>query len=122
MSIQIKGKVPIHPTEDREKVIRCILNLFPQCEYNQANDEVDFSTSEMDHFRDLLKQQQIRDTAAMVLQRNLKDGRIRFHLNKQAAFMEKVNFTDGDSNLGDLFIEITDGAMEFLKSIGPDLD
>jgi len=47
-------------------------------------------------------EQKIRDAARGVLLKAVREDRIIFHLNKQAAHSGRVNFTDGNSPLGDL--------------------
>jgi len=119
LSMLLDGRTPIHPTEDPEKVLRCIFSLFPDCDHSITEGTIRFSTSDLDQFIEMLREQQIRDTAAMVLEKGLSGEKTSFHLNKQAAFMGKVNFTDGGSNLGDLDITLSEGAREFIEEITP---
>ena len=120
--MKLKGRTPINPTEDPRKVLRSILNIFPDCDYEIQDENIVFSTDDLHHFIEKLKDQKIRDTAVMVLERGLNGDTSSFFLNKQAAFMEKINFTDGDSILGDLKITVVDGVQELIKAITPDLE
>jgi predicted RNA binding protein with dsRBD fold (UPF0201 family) len=120
--MKLKGRTPIRSTEDPHKVLRCILNIFPSCKHEISEGKIDFSTDEIDRFIEILIEQQIRDTAVMILERGLEGDTSSFFLNKQAAFMEKINFTDGDSNLGDLEITIIEGALELKQAITPSVD
>jgi predicted RNA binding protein with dsRBD fold (UPF0201 family) len=120
--MKLKGWAPIRSTEDPQKVLLCILNIFPICEYEISKEKIDFSTGDIDRFIEILREQQIRDTALMILEKGLEGDTSSFFLNKQAAFMEKVNFTEGDSILGDLEITIIDGALELKRSITPSVD
>ena len=121
MSMKLKGRTPIKPTEDPEKVLRCILNIFPECSHEIVDGRIHFSSDNVDRFIEILREQQIRDTARMVLERGLEGDSSSFYLNTQAAFREKVNFSDGDSNLGDLEIDLIEGAADLLSAITPDL-
>ena len=117
--MKLKGRTPIKATEDPQKVLQCILNIFPVCDHEIAGREIQFITDDIDHFTEILKDQQIRDTASMVIGRSMEGDASSFYLNKQAAFMERINFTEGDSNLGDVEIKILEGARELLDAITP---
>ena len=104
----IRGTVRIHPTEDPEKVKASVTNIFPGSEVAAGDDMIKFTTEDPTRFVDHISSQLIRDTAARFIFHSLLDGSTRFHLNKQAAFMGEVNFTDGDSTLGDLYITVED--------------
>ena len=104
----IRGTVRIHPTEDPEKVRTSVTNIFPGSEMVLDDDMIKFTTDDPTRFVDHISSQLIRDTAAKFISHSLLDGSARFHLNKQAAFMGEVNFTDGDSTLGDLYITVED--------------
>jgi len=118
----LKGRLPILPTEDPDKVLKCIVNLFPESEVQTSTDEFLFQTSDPSKFFELLREQQIRDTAIMVIERRLSGDSTDFNLNKQAAFMGRINFTEGDSTLGDLHIEVLEGAQELIENIRPRFD
>ncbi|MGA1793661.1 MAG: RNA-binding domain-containing protein [Thermoplasmatota archaeon] len=120
--MMLNGRIPVLPTEDPEKVLQCILNIFPGSEVQTSEDEMTFRSADASRFLELLKEQQIRDTAIMVIERSFSGDRASFTLNKQAAFVGKVNFTDGSSHLGDLEIEVTEGAAELIENIRPELD
>ncbi len=115
----IRGTVRIHPTEDPEKVRTSVTNIFPDCEVVMENDMIRFTTEDPSQFVDHISSQVIRDTAARVISHSLQDGSARLHLNKQAAFMKKVNFTDGDSPLGDIDLEIED-TDRLIETISPE--
>ena len=120
--MKFKGFCPVHPTEDPQKVRAAVLNIFPHAEIEVSDDSISFTTPDLDRFKELLKDQQIRDTAMMVIERGLGDDSSRFFLNKQAAFVERINFTDGDSTLGDIELTILEGARQFISDITPVLD
>jgi predicted RNA binding protein with dsRBD fold (UPF0201 family) len=122
MNMILKGRTPVNPTEDPRKVLRCILNIFPNCEHELGEENIGFSTYDLQRFIEILRDQKIRDTAAMVMERGLHGDTTSFFLNKQAAFMQKINFTDGDSILGDMEITIVDGVQELLEAIAPGVE
>ncbi len=113
-----RGTVRIHPTEDPVKVRTSVTNIFPGSEVVMDNDILKFTTEDPSQFVDLISSQVIRDTAVRVIYHSLRDGSARLHLNKQAAFMGEVNFTDGDSTLGDIDLEIED-ADALIDMISP---
>ena len=104
----IRGTVRIHPTEDLERIRTSVTNIFPGSEITVDDDVVKFTTDDPTRFVDHISSQLIRDTAARFISHSLLDGSARFHLNKLAAFMGEVNFTDGDSTLGDIYVTIED--------------
>jgi predicted RNA binding protein with dsRBD fold (UPF0201 family) len=120
--MKLKGRTPIRSTEDPEKVLSCVLNIFPNCRYESVKDEIIFDTVDLERFIELLGSQQIRDTAVMVLERKLEKDASSFFLSKTAAYMGKINFTEGGSTLGDIEITIVDGARELIEGITPVLD
>jgi predicted RNA binding protein with dsRBD fold (UPF0201 family) len=120
--VELKGRATIRPTEDPEKVLRSIFNIFPEGEHTMEEGMIEFSSDDLSRFIEILREQQIRESAIMVMKRNSSNDSTSFFLNKQAAFMGKVNFTDGDSNLGDLEIKIITGAEELLGVITPEIE
>ena len=109
----------VHPTEPKGKVMGAILNLFPDAEMTcEEGSEIRAKAKELETFKTLLKDQRIRDTARTVLGNSMNPEGLRFHLNKQAAFVGKVNFTEGDSLLGDIEISIkTEDAEGLILSL-----
>ncbi|MEA3558096.1 MAG: RNA-binding domain-containing protein [Candidatus Thermoplasmatota archaeon] len=117
----VQGSVPIFPTEDPDKVRSCILNIFPDAECVLDKSSIVFTTGSMDSFVNKVRNQEIRDTALMILERGIIDDTTGFNLNKQVAIMGLVNFTDGGT-LGVIGIEVKEGAVELIEDIRPDLD
>ena len=97
---------PFGPTEDREKVLEAIINIFPDAILDIGDSTVSGTFSDLNNMKKLISEQRIRDTARQVLSHSTNSGKLTFHLNKQAAFVSKVNFTDGNSTLGDMTIDI----------------
>ena len=105
------GKVsaPYGPTEDREKVLEAIINIFPDAVLDIGDNTISGTFTDLDNLKKMIREQSIRDTARQVLSHSIDPNKPEisvFHLNKQAAFVSKVNFTDGNSTLGDITIAI----------------
>ncbi len=117
--MKVEGSVPIYPTEDAEKVALCIQNLFPESDVRTDPDKLSFTCSSLKQLCNILEDQRIRDTAAMVVRRSMVGDSTTFFLNKQAAFVGKANFTEGRSSLGDIKVDVLDGAQELISAITP---
>lgn len=96
----------IFPTEDGGRVSTAILNLFPDANITIEGSVLSAIVPNMDYFIQRMKEQKIRDSARKILFNSVKGHSIMFHLSKQAAFVAKVNFTEGNSTLGDLTITV----------------
>ena len=102
----------IFPTEDEDKIRNAILNLFPDANITKEGSMLNAIAPNMDYLIKRMKQQNIRDSARRILFDCVKGDCIIFHLSKQAAFVGKVNYTEGDSILGDIMVTIkTDAEM-----------
>ncbi len=120
MNPDISISFPIHPTEEIEKLKTAIVNIFPDASVSETETTIQAKAADLSHFTERLKNQQIRDTARSIFLRTSDEGKITFHLNKQAATVDRVNFTDGNSVLGDILVEISgpdiSEVIEFLTS------
>ena len=104
--------VSIFPTEDEDKIRNAILNLFPDANITKEGSMLNAIAPNMNYFIQRMREQQIQDSARRILFDYVKDDCIIFYLIKQAAFVGKVNYTEGDSILGDLMVIIkTDAEM-----------
>ena len=97
---------PLRPTEDYEKVKQAIQNLFPDAQIEIHNNEVVGKSDNLDRLRELLERQRIRDSARSILLKGCRDGACIFRLNKQAAYMDKVNFAIVPHPLGDITVSV----------------
>jgi predicted RNA binding protein with dsRBD fold (UPF0201 family) len=82
-----------------------ILNVFPDAEFSREDDEVEAETSSFERLREKVRAQKTRDSARGALLHRVEGTRIRFTLNKQAAYAGRVSFA-ANSPLGDLEVEI----------------
>lgn len=110
--MQITATAACHPTEDREKVRRALLNLFPDLEIEDAGTSLVARSDNGDALREAILNQHIRDTARSVMLRGVRENSTRFTLNKQAAFMGKVSFIEGPVALGGIEVLIEDDRIE----------
>lgn len=117
--LDVRLRAECHPTEDRDRVIRSIIRLFPDAEMNGGTVLSGVSRS-VDEFGVLLKRQRIRDAARAVMRRNMRGNATSFSLNKQVATVGKISFSDESHPLGDIEVEITSDALEsVIDSIAP---
>lgn len=115
--IRVHVETPLNPTEDIDKVSRAFHNLFPNASLitvrvdpHRSKLEATMTRLEdLDKLRNLLRQQAIRDAARKVLFQGLSGSSIVVHLNKQAAFADKVSFCEryDESPLGPITLAIT---------------
>ena len=116
MTLEVRARAEVYPTEDPAKVERAIQKLFPsgRIEKEVKSDgsvSVSVHGTSLDflsNLRSIIKQERIRSAARSILLRRLKEPRLRFYLNKQAAFMGRVSFCEpvGESPHGPITIEV----------------
>jgi len=113
--ISVHIEVEINPTEDSEKVKRAVENIFGKVEFvikpQQRGSLLIAETRGLDglsKLQNLLRRERIRAAARAVLFEGLRGNSIIFYLNKQAAFVGHVSFSEpiAESPLGPIKIEI----------------
>jgi predicted RNA binding protein with dsRBD fold (UPF0201 family) len=110
-TIEISVHASVRPTERVENVVSAIENIFPGLVMDIREDRIEAydGPDSMINFHRLLREQKILDTARSVMTNGLVGDAVQFRLNKQAAFMGKVNFPPEEEPLGSLHIQITGG-------------
>ena len=103
----------VHPTESVAKVKLACLNVFPDLTFVEEGEALVGEGSDLERLRTILRNQKIRDAARSVMIRHREGTVLRFLLNKQAAYMGRVNFGTG-APLGDLAVTIEDENMDAL--------
>jgi uncharacterized protein len=98
-------ETPVHATENPEKVVRALRNLFPDLRIGSREGRIVGETEDLDRLRELIRNQRIRDTARRQLLGARRGNRTTVSLSKQAAFVGVVNFA-ASSPLGDIVVEI----------------
>ncbi len=119
MIIKLKSK--IKPTEDEEKVIKAVKNIFKDAKVVVDDNQLIGEAKDISRFKELLRSQAILDTARMVLEKGIVGNSTKFNLNKQAAFAGLVNF-DKDIHGGifvKLIVEEDEDLMKLIKDIAP---
>jgi len=103
--LRIRVETPCRPTERLEKVKAALRNLFPDLRFEREDDLVVGTSESLDHLRDLIRNEKIRDTARSQFLAGRHGDRTRVSLNKQAAYMGRVAFA-APSGLGEVLLEI----------------
>lgn len=121
MNITVRVSALVYPTEIEEKVRITITNLFP-VELALRNFGIPqlYGEGGLESLRKLhmlLREFRILDTSRRIFMNNIEGNTIQFRLNKQVAFMGKVNFPVGEESLGSIHVEITSDNEEDLMKI-----
>ena len=119
MKCKMTAKARINPTEDVDKVIKAISNIFEFDELEIGDDYI-LVTGDKESLRDLresLKSRKIRDTAERMFIKGSEGDKIFFSLSKQAALVSIPNFVDREmSALGEIDVTIeTDYVESFIE-------
>lgn len=123
MKCEIKAKVRLNPTEDLDKIIKSLSNIFVYDELEIGDDYVYISggRESLLRIKESLEKRRIRNTARKILMKDGHDKVIFFKLSKQAAFAGVVNFVEEDlSALGEITVRIeTDNRDACIDWIAP---
>jgi len=110
--LRVRVETPCRPTEDIEKVTAAVRALFPDVQLlAEPEGRVVGTTESVEHLREQIRNQRIRDTARRQLLAGRHGNRTTVTLSKQAAFMGIVNFA-ASSPLGDVVVEIESDALD----------
>jgi len=107
--VRLEVRAEVRKTESVEKVRKAILNIFPEVRLEEAVGEVRGESADvraLSRFRELLRKQAILDAARSVMKAGLSENMISFRLNKQVAYVGKVNFTNGEAPMGPIVVSI----------------
>ncbi|MBS7655131.1 hypothetical protein KEJ50_01295 [Candidatus Bathyarchaeota archaeon] len=105
----------VYPTEDEAKVEKAVRNIFPEIKLSKIDGKTITLKGEgkglkvLENFKNLLKQEKIRDAAKAVLFSSIQGNELIFYLNKQVAFSTHISFCqpEGESPLGPISIKIS---------------
>ncbi len=110
-----------YPTEVREKVETAIVNLIPVKlllqDFGVPGLYGEGNLKSLRKLHQLLREDRILDTARQVFMNGIEGNTIQFKLNKQVAYMGKVNFPAGEESLGSIHVEISAEDKEALMKI-----
>ncbi|HEY0196296.1 MAG TPA: RNA-binding domain-containing protein [Methanobacterium sp.] len=125
MKCEITAETPINPTEDVDKVIKTLSNMFDYEQLEIGDDYISVTGGEESilKLREALEIRRIRNTARKILIKGARGRVILFKLNKQVAFSGVVNFSEeAISPLGEINVKIeTDDVEGFIDWLAPDI-
>jgi len=107
----------VYPTEKSDKVRRALEDVFPATEFKESRGKLVGEGSDRNSlagFKELLKNQKIRDSARTFLLKSIEENKLVFRLNKQAACVGKISFLDFEVALGAIEVSIEDDKLEGL--------
>ena len=123
--ITLHVEAEINPTEELEKVKKAVNNLFGNISITTKTEgESCTLTGEaagqdsLTKFRNLLRNDRIRDAARKALLRKIRGNTIGFYLNKQVAYSGHISFSEetAESPLGPIKIIIeTDNPQQLIE-------
>jgi uncharacterized protein len=121
MKCKMIARARVNPTEDLDKVIEAISNIFKfdELEIGEGYVIVTGESESLLDLRESLKIRKIRDTAQRMFLKGAEGNKIIFSLSKQAALVSTPNFVDREmSSLGEIDVTIeTDDVEGFIEWI-----
>ncbi len=122
----VKVKAPVKVTEDPKKVMESVLNILPELKVEVSEDHIKGrgNIKVLTKLRESLENRKIRSTARKILSENRRGPSTTFYLNKQTAFIGKVNILEEEiSPLGDIRVEITSKTLkEVIDWLAPKIE
>jgi len=121
-AIKVSVSAPVNPTEMQEKVEKAISNFFPvELKLQELEIPTLFGEGDLECLRTLhlrLREERILDTARKIFLNGIDKETTQFRLNKQVAYIGKLNFPAGKESLGSVHVEISaQDLSELLKVI-----
>jgi predicted RNA binding protein with dsRBD fold (UPF0201 family) len=122
MNVIVKVSAVVYPTEIEEKIRVALRNLFPvELEVQDFGIPRLYGEGDLESLRRLhrlLREERVLDTARHILLSGIEGNTTQFRLNKQVAFVGKVNFPAGEESLGSIYVEIcADNEKDLMKII-----
>ncbi len=125
MKCKIYAKANVNPTEDMDKVIKTLSNLFDYDDIEIGDDYVCIhgEKDSISNFKKELRERKIRGAARKMMMKGIHENKISFNLSKQAALVGIPNFAGNSlSPLGEIYVEIkTDDPLKFIDWIAPEI-
>ncbi len=129
MRLEVIVEAEIRPTEDEEKVLKAITNIFDVDKVEILDSGISRvvvassnNITSLSKLHKALRTERILDTARSVLKKGVKGSTIVFHLHKQAAYVGRISFVDGDheSPLGAIRVTIHyDNPQDLIDWLAP---
>lgn len=121
MNTVIRVSALVYPTEIEENVKKAVTNIFPvELTFRNFGIPQLYGEGDLESLRrihTLLRESRILDTARRILKNGIEDNTTQFLLNKQVAFIGKVNFPAVEETLGSIHVEISADNAEYLMMI-----
>jgi len=119
---RISAEAKVHSTENPGKVLRALETILSgEVQERKIGNERYICIESKNHsalekLYGLFRQQRILDVARKTLRKGVVGNSTIFYLNKQAAFVNKLNFCDeeGESPLGPIRVEIEYKNIDYL--------
>lgn len=117
----VKVEAEVYPTEDPDKVLKAVKNIFPRLELSvkwfDSSAIIEGSGEGLDaleNLKRLLRERRIRTAARGILKSSINGDVLVFHLNKQAAYVGKVSFVEPflESPLPSIKVEVRSNNLE----------
>ncbi|MHC1710461.1 MAG: RNA-binding domain-containing protein [Methanomassiliicoccales archaeon] len=112
--VEVEAIARLFPTEDAERVRRCLLNVFPEAVLEEGEGIIRAKTADLSRFKEIIRNHRILDSTRAVMLRGMTDDGIAFQMNKQAAFVGKISFVEGNAPLGHIEVIIKGDSLEAL--------
>lgn len=119
IEFNVEIKTPIYPTEDIDRIIICLKNLFPDLDWEVGPDKrISAKGDFLQTFKEILKAMKIRDTARNQLKNSITTDRCSFSLSKQASCNQKISFAQEEQPLGAIDVVIkSDKITELIEEL-----
>ncbi|GBC68743.1 hypothetical protein HRbin01_00428 [archaeon HR01] len=121
-------EAPLSCTEDPEKVLKAVSNIFPGLNLEKTEDSVKGKTDELralDRVRMQLRSRRIRLSARALMEKGLTASSLVFYLDRQAAYAGRVAIWDPSDrySISPIIVKIsgskTEEILEWLTGTGP---
>ena len=104
---EVRVTAPVEPTEVTDRVRDAVAGVFPEAELSVEDGRVVGVSHSLAHLSELLRRQEILDTARQQFHDGRSEEGFSFRLKKQAALQGRVNFAVGNPDeLGDITVEV----------------
>jgi len=93
ISCKIEMFCPVNPSEDPEKIIQAISNVFPNSKIKNENYSICAVSKDLNSFEKIyetIQSNRSQKSYRRNLEQNLRNDSTWFYLNKQAAFVERI--------------------------------
>jgi len=111
----------VNPTEDADKVLKAVHNIFPKAVVRRSDDKVIGyidSLEGLEKLRMMIRSRRIRNTVRTILMKHIENNQVVIYLNKQAAYVGKLSFYEAGEvmALGTIKAKIqADNVIELIK-------